>query len=170
MPMLPSGRHVGLSARPLVELLDHARHGDNAAKVMGLKVWNDLYPWLEVLVFLPVGPPGTPPSPRADASLPAPPGLIAVHTGYRLADWQTCAALWSEADRKGMAAFLDGRAREHFALYLEQIRGVQEKLKAATGTTVVQLPAQQEGGDAQRNDAASGSKKSSTGRGAPDRD
>ncbi len=139
VPMLPSGRQVGLSAKPLVELLDHAGDGNNAPKVMALKAWDDLYPWLEVLLFLPKGRLGNlAPSQRADASLPAPPGLIAVHTGYRLADWQACAANWSEADRTALAKFLDGRAREHFALYLEQIRSVQQKLKTAPAA-VVQL-------------------------------
>jgi hypothetical protein len=143
--MLPSGRQVGLSAKPLVELLDHVGDGNNAPKVMALKAWDDLYPWLEVLFFLPKGRLGNlAPSQRADASLPAPPGLIAVHTGYRLADWQACATGWSEADRTAMAKFLDGRAREHFALYLEQIRSVQYKLKTAVSAAVVPLFGRQE--------------------------
>jgi hypothetical protein len=151
MPMLPSGRQVGLSAKPLVELLDHAGHANNAPKVMALRAWDDLYPWLEVLFFLPAGSLGNlAPSQRADASLPAPPGLIAVHSGYRLADWQAGAAGWSEADRSAMAKFLDGRAREHFALYLEQIRSVQQKVKTATGAAVVQLFGEQESSGAAR--------------------
>jgi hypothetical protein len=43
-----------------------------------------------------------------------------------------------------MAKFLDGRAREHFALYLEQIRSVQYKLKTAVSAAVVPLFGRQE--------------------------
>jgi hypothetical protein len=172
MPMLPSGRHVGLSPHPLVQLLENASHFGNVHKVMALKSWSDLYPWIEVLFFLPEAKlEDRDTGELSDDSLAAPPGMVAVRSGYRLTAWEALAADWSEADRTAMREFLDGRAREHYGQYLDHVRGLQEKLRSAEGGALAQIlatwhdvgvhPSQEEGweedgqarGDTSRRDA-----------------
>lgn len=156
MPMLPSGRQVGLSPAPLVALLENADHFGNIHKVMALKSWDDLLPWIEVLFFVPhADSKDLETGQLSDDSLPAPPGLVAVRSGYRLSDWQAHTQGWSEADRAAMHEFLDRRAREHFEPHLAHARGLQEKLQEGEGGGLAQTlagwhrlgihPAQEEG-------------------------
>ena len=156
MPMLPSGRHIALSPEPLVELLENASLPGNVHKVMALKEWPDLHPWIDVIYLVPEGSPGVPNKGEfSDNSLPRPPGFVAVKAGYRLCDWEPHAADWSEEDRVAFSEALDGRARHHYAQHLDYARSLQEKLLAAEGGKLAQIlagwhkagvhPAQEEG-------------------------
>jgi hypothetical protein len=112
--MLPSGRHIGLSPEPLVKLFENAANFGNVHKIMALKDVSDLYPWIDVLSFVTEAKlEDRAMGELADNALPAPPGMVAVRSGYRLCDWQAHASDWSAADRDAMREFLDGRTREH---------------------------------------------------------
>ena len=156
MPMLPSGRHIALSPKPLVELLENASAPGNVHKVMALKDWPDLYPWIDVIYLVPEGSPGARDKGEfSDNSLPRPPGWVPIKAGYRLCDWESHARDWSEEDRVAFSEVLDGRAREHYAQHLDYARGLQERLLASAGGVVPQIlawwykegvhPSQQEG-------------------------
>lgn len=129
MPQLPSGRHVALSPEPLVDLLKHAARFGNVHKVMALKTWEDLWPWIEIVYFVPdAGEQERDGGELSDDSLPAPAGLTRVKGGYRVADWEQRAHEWSPDDRAALRADLDERARKHFRAHLAVARDIQRDM------------------------------------------
>jgi hypothetical protein len=140
MPMLPSGRHIVLSPAPLVDLLERANQPGNVQKVMALKEWPELHPWIDVLYLLPEGAAGSRDDGAfSDNSLPAPPGMVAVKAGYRLNDWESRAAEWNDEDRVAMRQFLDERARGHYEQRLVAARDLQDKLRSPGAGFVTQV-------------------------------
>jgi hypothetical protein len=98
---------------------------------MAIKNWVDLYPWVDVLFFAPEAKlEDIDAGELSDSSLPAPPGMVAARSGYRLSNWEAHASYWSEADRGAMREFLAGRAREHFEQHLDLRPFAQPKIKS----------------------------------------
>ena len=155
MPMLPSGRHVGLDPSPLVALLQEGHSPVNVRHLFAIRRWPDLWPWIDVVVFVPAdeaeGSAGL--RSRADA-LPLPPGLVPRPSGFRLDDFETLQADWTADDRAAFARFLHERAAPAFARHLAKARAVQALVREhASGATQAQIawwdagahPAQLEG-------------------------
>jgi len=157
MPMLPSGRHVGLDPSPLVALLEEGHSPVNVHHLFAIRQWPDLWPWIEVVLFVPAEEAKDSPGlqMRADA-LPLPPGLVPRPSGFRLDDFETLQADWTADDRAAFARFLHERAAPAFARHLAKARAVQavvrEHAYGATETLIAWWdagvhPAQLEGWD-----------------------
>ena len=126
MPMLPSGRHVGLDPSPLVALLQEGHSPFNVRHLFAIRRWPDLWPWIEVVLFVPSDEAADSAGlrQRADA-LPLPPGLVPRPSGFRLDRFEDLQADWPDEDRAAFARFLDERAAPAFARHLEKARAVQ---------------------------------------------
>lgn len=57
MPQLPSGRHVGITANPLLEILDNLEDEENYAQLKRINSVSDIFPFIEV-VYLETAVPG----------------------------------------------------------------------------------------------------------------
>ena len=97
MPMLPSGRHVAINRAPLKSLLEGEQGLSTVHLVLAIQAKADIYPYTELILLLP----------EAQAteqqielsflneSLPRPPGLIPVQSGFRLNQADVFSADWS---------------------------------------------------------------------------
>ena len=112
MPMLPSGRHVAILLQPLNALLHDAHNVVNVHKVLAIQHKKDVYPFTEVLWLVPQAEATKEQVDDAflDGSLPRPPGLVPVRSGYRLSQFEQFAAEWSVEDRKAFWDFILVRA------------------------------------------------------------
>jgi len=108
MPMLPSGRHVAILLQPLNELLRDATNVFNVHKILAIQHKKDAYPFAEVIWLLPQAEATKELVDAAflDSSLPRPPGLVPVRSGYRLSQFDQFAAEWSVEDRKAFWDFV----------------------------------------------------------------
>jgi hypothetical protein len=133
--MLPSGRQIAVTFTPLSDLLKAADSPFNVHKIMAIKEARDLHPYIDVLFFI-----SEAEAARAhnenflDTSLPRPPGLVPVESGFRLSDWDALTQDWSDEDKLAMREFLDGRARSLFDTGLEEVFTIQQALLASPGT------------------------------------
>ena len=96
---------------------------------MALQGVDDLLRWLDVLILKPADSLST--EERSNASPApdgAPPGLLAVPAGVRLADWRTFATAWSAEDRAAFSAFIDERIRPAMSASMASVRERQETL------------------------------------------
>ena len=156
MPMLPSGRHVGLDPSPLVALLEEGHSPFNVHHLFAIRRWPDLWPWIDVVLFVPADEAQAAPKPRMGAgALPLPPGLVPRPSGFRLDRCEALQADWADEDRAAFARFLHERAAPAFARHLDKALAVQaavrEHADGATRTLVAWWdagvhPAQIEGG------------------------
>lgn len=112
MPMLPSGRHVAILLQPLNALLHDVHNVVNVHKVLAIQHKKDVYPFTEVLWLVPQADATKEQVDDAflDGSLPRPPGLVPVRSGYRLSQFEQFAAEWSVEDRKAFWEFILVRA------------------------------------------------------------
>lgn len=159
MPQLPSGRHVALMPKPLDDLLKEGRQPGNIHKVMAIQTEADLHRYIDVHYVVPESEAGSQKGALTlhTASLPMPPGMACVPAGYRLSEWEQCAADWSEEDREAFRAFLSGRAEPVLREYLDTVKIGQARLHCAEDTLTRILvgwwdagchPTQEEGWDA----------------------
>jgi hypothetical protein len=123
--MLPSGRHVAIDTEPLVRLQRDAAAMPDLEPFMRIRHIEDLYPYVEVVLFRPRrglhGAPG-----GADATGA---GLVPCHSGYSLATAELLTATWPQADRAAFAAFIAGtQCRAWLAENLDLIRAEQRRL------------------------------------------
>lgn len=131
MPQLPSGLLVGIDPTPLADLLKEAALPWNIHKAMAINNTRDLYPYIDVTLFIPEA------NANANAatlefrsdSLSRPPGLIPALSGYRLSQWSTLATRWSEADKAAFEDFLATRAMSLFDEGLDTAHKIQELLR-----------------------------------------
>ena len=57
-----------------------------------------------------------------------PPGLLAVLTGTRLADWRAIAGAWSDEDRAAFSTFVEERMRPAMLAQMASVRARQQAL------------------------------------------
>ena len=138
MPMLPGGRHVAILFEPLWLLLEEAVNILHVHKVLGIQHRKDLHQFIEVLWLVPELEATQEQLSNAflDQSLPRPPGLVTVRSGYRLSQFEEYAAQWSTDDRKAFWEFILVRADFLFEQAMAKTIAVQEILRTqAAGTT-----------------------------------
>lgn len=126
MPMLPSGRHVGLDPAPLVALLQEGHSPVNVRHLFAIRRWPDLWPWIEVVLFVPAEEVDDSSGLRIRAdTLPLPAWMVPRPSGFRLDRFEALQADWTDEDRAAFARFLEERAAPAFAPHLEKARAVQ---------------------------------------------
>lgn len=139
MPMLPSGRQVAIKIDPIHDLLDDAFNVFKVHKVLAIREKADIYPFIDVLWLLPQEE-----GEAADAtesaflekSLPRPPKLIPVSSGYCLSQHEKFAAGWSNEDKNAFWEFINIRAAHLFEEAIKKTAAVQDRLrKSSEGTT-----------------------------------
>jgi hypothetical protein len=138
MPMLPSGRHVAILFQPLFDLLHDAINVVKVHKVLAIQHKKDVCPFVDVLWLVPEGEATEKQVENAflDGSLPRPPGLIAVRSGFRLSQFDEYAANWSVEDRKEFWEFIRGRSDFLFDEAMAKSAAVQKILRSqAEGMT-----------------------------------
>lgn len=156
MPQLPGGRHVAINATPLAALLDDANNPVNAQKIMAINSPHDLEAYIEVIFLMPE-------AEAADRgfdtefinnSLPRPPGLFAVRSGFCLSDWPVLTRDWNDEDKVAFREFIDGRGAETFDRCMAEVGIAQDAMRNASEMTAKILaawmaagchPAQEEG-------------------------
>ena len=145
MPMLPSGRHVGLDPSPLIALLEEAHAPTNVHHLFAIRQWSDLWQWIDVVLLVPAAEADDSPGRlmRADA---LPPGLVPRPSGFRLDDFETLQADWTADDRAAFARFLHERAAPAFARHLAKARAVQAAVREHAGGPTQTLSARRGGG------------------------
>lgn len=138
MPMLPSGRHVAIMRASLSELLDNAELVTHVHKVLAIQDKTDIYLYTDVLWLVPESEASQEQIDTAflDGSLPRPPGLVPVKSGYRLSQFAVFAADWSDQDKAAFWEFINVRAAPMFDESLELCVKVQNFLRTeSVGTT-----------------------------------
>ena len=106
MPTLPSGRRIEFSLDRFHTLLERMEHRQACAIARNLNDPNDLLFVLDAVHFS-----------LKDES--------PYFAGYVAADWMTCAADWSTADRQTLQAWFDSpEAREARAEAIDYIKGL----------------------------------------------
>lgn len=138
MPMLPSGRQVAIQINIRRDLLDDADNGMKVHKVLAIREQADIYPYTDVLWLMPKEQlaPEQNEGDFLQNSLPRPPGLEAVLSGYRLSQHEKFAADWSEEDKEAFWEFITVRAAHLFEEALSLTVSVQELLRTRSeGTT-----------------------------------
>ena len=136
--MLPSGRHVAIIRDPLDELLNNAEQSTNVHRVLAIRDKTDTYIHTEVVWLLPEARASQEQINAAfvDGSLPRPPRLIPIKSGYRLSHFEKFAVDWSEADKAAFWEFINVRAAHLFSESLSQTVKVQNYLRTqSVGTT-----------------------------------
>lgn len=131
MPMLPSGRHVAILLEPLNDLLEDALNVVKVHKVLAIQTKADIYAFTDVIWLLSEAEATSEQINNSflDGSLPRPPGLIPVHSGYRLAQFNEFAADWSAQDKTALWDFIDVRASALFDEGLSKTVALQEILR-----------------------------------------
>ena len=131
MPQLPSGRHVAIHAKPLADLLGDANNPTNVHKIMAITSRDDVEAYLEVLFLVPEAEADSRVYAAAffDFSLPRPPGLISLPSGYRLSDWPVLTKDWSDPDKLAFREFLNGRCAPVYDNCLTEVRLAQENMR-----------------------------------------
>ncbi|MDI1269472.1 MAG: hypothetical protein PSV40_10295 [Polaromonas sp.] len=138
MPMLPSGRQVAIQINIRDELLNDADSPLKVQKVLAIRAQADIYPYTDVLWLVPKAPvgPEQKDSDFLEKSLPRPPGLEAVSSGYRLSQHEKFSADWSDEDKKVFWEFIHVRAAHLFEEALSLTTAAQELLRTRSdGTT-----------------------------------
>ena len=132
MPMLPSGRHVAINRTPLLKLIDDATSVVNVHKVLPIRQKSDIYPYTEILWLIPEDQATAEQVKESflDGSLPRPPGLVAVQSGYRLSQSAAFSADWSAEDRQAFWDFIHIRADHLFADGLRMVLAAQKLVRA----------------------------------------
>ena len=82
MPQLPSGRHVALTADPILELARQGNWGLTMAFTLEVKSVEDLAPLLNIAYFKPV-------AGESGPGVPYPSGLMLSDIGTEKCDWPT---------------------------------------------------------------------------------
>lgn len=133
MPQLPSGRHVGIDPAPLHDLLQNAEHFGNVHKVLAIKTTNDVLDYVEVVFLVPAADAGTANNELhlGEGSLPAPPGMVCISSGSRLANWEAEFREWPEDDKRTFRELLESRAAPTLQGYLAVVENVQAQLRAS---------------------------------------
>ncbi|MDP2367677.1 hypothetical protein [Rhodoferax sp.] len=132
MPMLPSGRHIALNREPFQDLLDDAQSVAKVHRLIGIHEKPDIYPFTDVLWLVPDDQ-ATPEQFDAvflDGSLPRPPGLTPVRSGYRISQFDEFSAAWSSEDKTAFWDFIHGRADHLFDEALQLAIAAQQRLRA----------------------------------------
>jgi len=101
MPMLPSGRHVAINRAPLQSLLDGEQGLSTVHLVLAIKEKVDIYPYTDLILLLPEAEATQQQVEESflDDSLPRPPGLVPVQSGFRLNQSEVFSADWSQEDK-----------------------------------------------------------------------
>lgn len=138
MPMLPSGRQVAIQINIVKDLLDDSANPLKVHKVLAILEQADVYPYTDVLWLLPEEP--VAPQQRGDKflenSLPRPPGLKPVSSGFRLSQHEKFTADWSEEDKVSFWEFVNVRAAHLFEEALRLTAEAQALLRTESeGTT-----------------------------------
>ena len=133
MPQLPGGRHVAINTTPLSALLGDAGNPGNVHKIMAIAAFKDLDAYIEVLFLVPaIAPAAQLPAPELrSGSMPCPPGLVLVDSGYRLSDWSELTQDWDEPDKTAFRDFLNGPAAALFAESMIEVRRTQEAMRVS---------------------------------------
>lgn len=131
MPMLPSGRHVAFRLSPLNDLLADALNIVQVHKVLAIQSKEDLYPYAEIIWLVPEGEATTAEIETSflDGSLPRPPGLVPVPSGFRLGQFKEFAKGWGLADKDAFWDFIRGRAQPVFDKGLAKTCEIQHILR-----------------------------------------
>lgn len=138
MPMLPSGRHVAVIRDALNELLNNAVEVTHVHRVLAIQDEADTHLYTDLVWLLPEGQASQEQIDAAflNGSMPRPPGLVPVKSGYRLSQFAEFAATWSDEDKAAFWEFINVRAAHLFAQSLELTVKVQNILRTqSVGTT-----------------------------------
>lgn len=131
MPMLPSGRHVAFRLLPLNDLLADAVNILKVHKVLAIQSVEDLYPYVEIIWLIPEGEATATEIETSflDRSLPRPPGLVPVLSGFQLGQFGEFSKDWDQADKASFWEFIHGRAQPVFEEGLAKTREIQDILR-----------------------------------------
>jgi hypothetical protein len=129
MPMLPSGRHVGLQDVSLEALIDQSVDGPFVHKLMAIESIEQLAPYVDVVYFRPREDGALTAHKVADRNHMPPAGLVQVPSGFTLATIRDELAAWSEADQAAFMDFLQSeRCRKYLDLLLARVTVVKQAI------------------------------------------
>ena len=115
MPMLPSGRHVGLKRISLDRMIEDAVQGYFVHKLMVIESVEQLFPYLDVIYYKLREDGAATLHQPADKRLVSPSDQEEVRSGFTLTTIREELVSWPEADQVAFFAFLDS---EHCLRYL----------------------------------------------------
>jgi len=115
MPMLPSGRHIGLKRISLDRMIEDAAQGYFVHKLMAIESVGHLFPYIDLIDYKLRGNGADTVQPLTDKHQAPPGGQVEVRSGFTLATIREELVSWPEADQVAFFAFLDS---EHCQRYL----------------------------------------------------
>ncbi len=132
MPMLPSGRHIAFRLLPLHQLLDDPLTFIKVHKVLAIQTLEDLYPYAEIIWLIPEGGASKDQVDISflDDSLPRPPGLVPVLSGFLMGQFDEFMSEWVETDKAAFWEFIHGRSKPVFENALAQTRKMQHIVRS----------------------------------------
>ncbi len=127
MPQLPSGKHVGLTTRPLHQLLVNLDEGSNFALINKIGSLDDLFPYVEIIYFI-NGNTDTPPKNLHEITGKLPAGLTEISSGYRLSQKAELFSDWPLADCQALNDFIAGdEFQKHLGSLFNDIKHIRVK-------------------------------------------
>ncbi len=130
MPQLPSGRHIGIGADPLLDLVEDFDSGKiiSCWRFLAIEELKDLYPYIEIF-YLEDKEEGKKPR-LMENSLPPHAELKQFETGLRVTDVFKSNSDWSEEDKIAFQEFLESeRFVKGFKAKLEGIQRVKKYIE-----------------------------------------
>lgn len=115
MPMLPSGRHIGLKRISLDRMIEDAVQGHSVHKLMAIESIEQLFTYIDVMYFKLQENGAATPHQLADTRYVQPSDQVEVRSGFTLTTIREELGSWPEADQVAFFAFLDS---EHCQRYL----------------------------------------------------
>lgn len=130
MPMLPSGQHVGVDPEPFLGLMREAYLPNKIHHLFSITDWQSLWPWLDVVKFVPADSPASPEDPNLSRdSNVLPNGLILQRTGFNLSQLSNVQSDWSAEDIVAFDSFLSDRAAQHFDVHVQTALNAQQTIR-----------------------------------------
>lgn len=128
MPQLPSGKHVGITAKALQNLFDHLEDEGNYDRLKKIESISDIYPYVEILYFRAVVIDEKDKQPTViTGKLPS--NLKEIPSGYYLSDKKQIYADWSKEDQLAFESFIALDAiNEYLEKRLAEAQSIQAKI------------------------------------------
>jgi len=131
--MLPSGRKVAVDPSPFWRLLDGIDSPVNAHKIMAIRDWSGVLPWIDVLLLFDETDATAEIRRKAaeDGIHAVPHGMLGIRSGYRLDRWRDLAAegKWSVDDVRAMEVFVDDSVHHQFERLVDKAAEAQRLLR-----------------------------------------
>lgn len=129
MPMLPSGRHVGIDSTLLQQLINEAETGIAVHKLMAVTTTGDLRKYVQLINLVPTQASDELFTSDSKHSVSAPTNLKRVETGIRLSDTDQLASQFSAEDWAVFKMFLESpRVGDQFADWLKAVDETKQAL------------------------------------------